>query len=114
MAWKGIAVPFDDQLRRAFCREEPDPGFAERTMAAIEQKARGHHGFRGIQAGWLVVAAALLLLVLSGVNALLTHQRTLRARHDVEIGLRVAVEKLNQVQAKLVEASARRGTSDAH
>jgi hypothetical protein len=110
LAWKGIAVPFDDQLRRAFRREEPDPGFAERTMAAIEQKARGHHGFRGTRAGWLVAAAALLVLA----NALLTHQRTLRARHDVEIGLRVAVEKLNQVQAKLVEASARRGTSDAH
>ena len=74
----------------------------------------GDEGFRGIRAGWLVVAAALLLLVLSGVNALLTHQRTLRARQDVEIGLRVAVEKLNQAQAKLVEASARRGAGDAH
>jgi hypothetical protein len=110
LAWKGIAVPFDDQLRRAFHREEPDPGFAERTRAVIEQKARRDGGFRGIRAGWLVAAAALLVLA----NALLTHQRALRARQDVEIGLRVAVEKLNQVQAKLVEASARRGASDAH
>jgi hypothetical protein len=110
LAWKGIAVPFDDQLRRAFRREEPDPGFAERTMSVIEQKARGDRGFRSIRAGWLVAAAALLILA----NALLTHQRALRARQDVELGLRIAVEKLNQVQVKLGEASARRGAGDAH
>jgi hypothetical protein len=114
LAWKGIAVPFDDQLRRAFRREEPDPGFAERTMSVIELEARGNGGFRGMRARWLVAAAALLLLVLGGVNALLTHERTLRARQDVEIGLRIAVETLNQVQAKLVDASAKRGAGDAH
>ena len=107
-------MPFDDQLRRAFRREEPDPGFAERTMAVIEQEARGNDGVRGVRARWLVVAAALLLLALSGGNALLTHQRTLRARQDVEVGLRIAVETLNQVQAMLVEASVRRGAGDAH
>ena len=106
-------MPFDDQLRRALRREEPDPGFAERMMSVIE-KGRGNNGYRGIRAGWLVVAAALLLLALSGGNALLTHQRTLRARQDVEMGLRIAVETLNQVQAKLAEASARRGAGDAH
>ena len=106
-------MPFDDQLRRAFRREEPDPGFAERTMSVIKQQAHGDERFRASRAGWLVVAAALILLLLGGVNALLTRQRTLRARQDVEIGLRVAVEKLNQVQAKLVEASARRGAGDA-
>ena len=105
-------MPFDDQLRRAFRREEPDPGFAERTMSVIELEARGNVGFR-IRTARLMVAAALLLLVLSGVNALLTHERTVRARQEVEIGLRVAVETLNQVQAMLVEASARRGADDA-
>ena len=83
-------------------------------MSVIEREARGGNGFRGIRARWLMVAAALLLLALSGGNALLTHQRTLRARQDVEIGLRIAVQTLNQVQAKLVEASARRGAGDAH
>jgi hypothetical protein len=110
LAWKEIAVPFDDQLRRAFRREEPDPGFAERTMSVIEQEARGDGGFRSIRTGWLVIAVAVLLVL---ANALLTHQRTVRARQEVEIGLRVAVETLNQVQAMLVEASTRRGAGDA-
>jgi hypothetical protein len=108
-------VPFDDQLRRAFRREKPDAGFAERTMAVIEQRSRrdAAGGVHGTWMGWLAIAAAMLLFVFGGVNAMLTHQRALRARQNVELGLRVASDKLNHVQMKLVEASARRGVPDA-
>jgi hypothetical protein len=105
-------VQFDDQLRQAFRRQEPDAGFAERTLAVIGARSREARALHRTAAGWLGIAAALLL-ILGGVNAALKNQRAVRARQDVELALRIASETLNHVQVKLAEASARKGMSDA-
>jgi hypothetical protein len=99
-------VQFDDQLRDAFRRQEPDAAFAARTMAVIRSRSREDRGRRRRSAVWLGVAAAMLL-VLGGIHAALNHQRGIRARHDVELALRIASQTLNHVQLKLEEASAK-------
>ena len=104
-------MQFDDRLRDAFRRQEPDDRFAERTMAAIRSRSREDHPRRRISPAWLAVAAAVLLL-LGGINAALHHQKVVRARQDVELALRVASQTLNHVQTKLTEASARKGMPD--
>ena len=106
-------MQFDDQLRHAFRREDPDAGFAERTMAIIGERARSGGPSYRTWAGWLAIAAAVFLLVLGGINALLAHQRALQARQDVELALRVASDTLTHVQIKLAEATARREVPDA-
>jgi hypothetical protein len=105
-------MPFDDQLRQAFRRQEPDAGFAERTMAVIGARSREPRALHRTAAGWLGIAAAMLL-VIGGVNAALNHQRAVRARQDVELALRIVSETLNHVQGKLAESSAKKGISDA-
>jgi hypothetical protein len=99
-------VQFDDQLRDAFRRHEPDAAFAGRTMAVIRSRLREDCGRRRLSAVWLGVAAAVLL-ALGGINAALNHQRGIRARQDVELGLRIASQTLNHVQLKLEQASAK-------
>jgi hypothetical protein len=99
-------VPFDDQLRDAFRRQEPDAAFAARTMAAIRSRSRENRNRRRLSLVWIGVAAAMLV-VLGGINAALNHQRGIQARQDVELALRIASQALNQVQLKLEEASAK-------
>ena len=99
-------MQFDDQLRDAFRRQEPDATFAARTMAVIRSKSREDRGRRRLSPVWLAVAASVLL-VLGGINAALNHQRGIRARQDVELALRIASQTLNHVQLKLEEASAK-------
>jgi hypothetical protein len=107
-------VRFDDQLREAFRREEPDPGFAERTLAAIEQRSRKGIAGRSHRtwSGWLAITAAMFLLVLAG-NAILKYQQARRARQNVELALRIATDTLNHVQMRLAEVSERRGVPHA-
>jgi hypothetical protein len=62
---------------------------------------------------WLSIAAAAVLLVFSGINTVLRYQRALRARQHVELALQITNDKLNHVQVKLAEASARRRGPDA-
>jgi len=47
--------------------------------------------------GRVAIAAAMLLLVFSGINALVTHRRALQARQDVELALRIVSGMLNHV-----------------
>ena len=105
---------FDDQLREAFRREEPDPGFAARAMAAIEQRSRRSAASRshGTWWGWLATTAAVFLLIFAG-SAILKHQQALRARQNVELALRIATKTLNHVQTRLAEVSERRGVPHA-
>ena len=105
-------MQFDDQLRDAFRRQEPDAAFAERTMAVIRSRSRQDRSRRWISPVWLGIAAAVLL-ALGGINLALHHQKGIRARQDVELALRIASQALNHVQTKLEEASARKGIPDA-
>jgi hypothetical protein len=104
-------VQFDDQLRDAFRRQEPDAAFAERTMAAIRSRSREDRRPRRLSAAWLGIAAAVLL-ALGGINVALNHQKGVRARQEVELALRIASQTLNHVQLKLEESSARKGMPD--
>jgi crotonobetainyl-CoA:carnitine CoA-transferase CaiB-like acyl-CoA transferase len=104
-------VQFDDQLRGAFRRQEPDAAFAARTMAVIRSKSREDRGRRHLTPVWLAVAAAVLL-ALGGINAALNHQRGIQARQDVELALRIASQTLNHVQLKLEAASEKKGMPD--
>ena len=51
-------MQFDDQLRQAFRRQEPDAGFAERTLAVIGARSREARALHRTAAGWLGIAAA--------------------------------------------------------
>jgi hypothetical protein len=105
-------VAFDDELRRAFRREAPPDGFTERTMAAIDlRSSRLTRRRLPRRAAWLALAAAMLLLAI-GAGMVHTRQQAARARREVEIGLRVASEKLDQVQRKVIEATQRRGAEN--
>jgi hypothetical protein len=104
-------VQFDDQLRNAFRRQEPDAAFAERTMTAIRSRSRKDRGRRRMSSAWMGLAAAVLL-VFAGITLAVNHQRVVRARQEVELALRIASQTLNHVQVKLEESSARKGMPD--
>ena len=104
-------MQFDDQLRDAFRRQEPDAAFAVRTMAVIRSRSREDPGRHRISPVWLGVAAAMLL-VLGGISLALNHQKAIRARQEVELALRIVTQTLNHVQMKLEEAGERKGMPD--
>ena len=104
-------MQFDDQLRNAFRRQEPDAAFAERTMAVIRSRSRKDRGRWRMSSAWIGIAAAVLL-VLAGITVAVNHQRVVRARQEVELALRIASQTLNHVQLKLEESSARKGMPD--
>ena len=52
---------FEDQLRKALCRREPSPEFAERVVARLP---RG----RSNRTPWIAALAAAILLIVAGVT----------------------------------------------
>jgi hypothetical protein len=96
----------DGELRRALRREEPPPGFAERVLARLNRTAPRR---------WMALGIAASLLIAIGAIKFEQERRTVRqaerARRDVEIALRIASEKLSEVQMRIADIGARRGAA---
>jgi anti-sigma-K factor RskA len=96
---------FDDELRSALRRQEPEPGFTERVMARIAaQRPAADRRYRGLfrlpklRWVWASVALACLALVVGAVQ-FRRYQRERsegeRAKEHVLLALRIASTKLN-------------------
>ena len=99
-------MTFDARLRAALRRQEPPEGFAERTL---ERLARGERppsprssAPRAGRTRWLAAAAAVLLLLGGTAEWFRAEQRrAAQAKREVELGLRLASEKIHEVQVRL-------------
>lgn len=112
---------FDDELRSALRRQEPEPGFTERVMATIaaqspaaDRRYRGVFRLPKLRWVWASVALACLALVLGAIQ-FRRYQRERaegeRAKERVLLALRIASTKLN-LALKEVERVDRRQPSD--
>lgn len=106
-------MSFDTELGRALRRKEPPPGFAARALAQIAVTRRR----KPAPARWIAVAlgiAASLVMTIAGVRFYVHRQEVREAERvtrEVEIALRITSEKLNEVQLKIADISAKRGAS---
>lgn len=87
----------DEELRRAFERKQPAPGFAGRVAAAARRQPR--NGIRR----WITVAASLIAL--AGGAAAYRQYQGLRAKREVMLAVRIAADKLSHVQSHVLEIS---------
>jgi len=81
----------EDRLRRAFEREEPPAGFAERVIARTRAARTPPR--------WLAAAAAALVLTAAGY-AYRWHEGQ-RAKREVLLALRITSAKLTHIQAQV-------------
>lgn len=84
---------FEAQLRAALSRQEPSPGFAERVIAQAQPR-------RAPSRLWALAVAAVLVAGIF-VYRDVQQRRAEAAREQTLAALRITVEKLNRVQAKL-------------
>jgi hypothetical protein len=128
---------FDDELRRAFSREEPSPDFADRVMARIAEAQKREKPkekpdwlkrlvgfFRPPQMEWtkwaMAGATAILLIIAGfGVHTRRENERRRlaeiaegeRAKEQVMLAMRIASAKLNVAKKKIHETTDREGES---
>jgi hypothetical protein len=115
-------VSIDDQLRRALATRNAPAGFGGRTMnriASAQADARLPPSGSPTSArrmpirrpGLVAVAASLVLAV--GAGRYVAHRQAAReaerARHEVEVALKVVSRTLNTVQLKVAAAVQRTG-----
>jgi hypothetical protein len=87
---------FEEQLKQALTRTEPDPGFDARVAARLpsrDSSGRGHH------LTWLRIAAAVLVM-LAGGSMWRYHEGQI-AKQQVLTALRLAGGELSRVQTQL-------------
>jgi hypothetical protein len=98
-------MKLDDGLRKGLTRRAAPHGFAERTMARITADERGHHRWSGHTAVRRLAAAAVLVVVLSGVTVREIERRRAaegeRARRDVMTALHIASDKVREAQREI-------------
>jgi hypothetical protein len=120
---------FDDELRRAFNREEPSPDFTDRVMARVaELQKREKPGegagwlrrlaefFQPPQMKWMKWATAGVIAVVLVIAGFGVHHRREserrrlaeiaegeRAKEQVMLAMRIASAKLNVAQKKVRE-----------
>jgi anti-sigma-K factor RskA len=117
--WFGrrVDVSFDEELRRAFERKEPSPGFADRVLARIsrthpsaEETRRLMKGSSAFSVRWIAAVAASAVLVI-GSSQYYAHRQAAveaeRVKQQLRVSLQIASEKLNDVQRKVWEHSQR-------
>jgi hypothetical protein len=120
----------DDELQRALSREEPSPQFTDNVMARVAA-LRAEPKERKTKEGWgwlqslidlfqppgmkLVMAAVVLCLsaiIISGIlryredqrqQALAEVAKGEKAKEEVVLAMRIAIEKLNFAQKKVLE-----------
>ena len=90
---------FEDQLKQALGRTEPDPDFDTRVNARVRARLAASAGSRLYHSPWLRVAAAALVL-LTGGSVWRYHQGQV-AKQQVMTALRLAGGKLSRVQTQL-------------
>ena len=128
---------FDDELRRAFNREEPSPDFTDRVMARVaelqkQEKPREGAGwlrrlaefFQPPQMKWMkwaMAGAMAIVLVIAGFGV--HHRRESerrrlaeitegeRAKEQVMLAMRIVSAKLKVAQKKVNEAAGHEGES---
>jgi hypothetical protein len=83
----------DEELKRAFEREEPPPDFAARTIAL----ARGKSGFTLPR--WAVAAAAALVIAGGGYGY--RWRQGEAAKQQVLLAFRIAATKVNHIQLQV-------------
>jgi hypothetical protein len=83
----------DDELKRAFERQEPPPDFAARTIARA-QRSRGFMLPR-----WAVAAAAAMAIGVTGY-AYRCHQGE-AAKQEVLLAFRITATKVNHIQLQV-------------
>jgi hypothetical protein len=112
-----VDVSFDDELRRAFKRKEPPPGFAERVLARISQAGSSVGETRcatrvgsAFVVRWIAAAAAGVAIAIASTQIYHSRQAALeeaRVKQQLRTSLQIASEKLNDVERKLREHSLR-------
>jgi type VI protein secretion system component VasF len=84
----------DDELKRAFEREEPPPDFAARTIA----RARRGRGFPLPR--WAMAAAAALAIAVAGYGY--RWRQGEAAKQEVLLAFRITATKVNHIQMQVV------------
>jgi hypothetical protein len=84
----------DDELKRAFEREQPPPDFAARTIA----RARRPRGL--VLRRWAVAAAAALLIAGAGYGY--RQRQGEAAKNQVLLAFRITAGKVSQIQLQVV------------
>ena len=96
----------EDELKRALWRDEPPDGFAERVLAAAEERGQSawsrlfaRPGFR-----WALAGAMCLMLAVIGTEYKKAQDEQARgraAKAQLMLALRVTAEKLQFAQEKV-------------
>jgi len=85
----------DDELKRAFERQEPPPDFAARTIA------RARRGSGLALPRWAVAAAAAL--VIAGAGYGYRRRQGEEAKQQVLLAFRIAATKVNHIQMQVIQ-----------
>jgi type VI protein secretion system component VasF len=83
----------DDELKRAFERQEPPPDFAARTIARVQ---------RGRRLGlprWAIASAAALLIAVTGYGY--RWRQGEAAKQQVLLAFRITATKVNRIQMQV-------------
>jgi type VI protein secretion system component VasF len=83
----------DDELKRAFERQEPPPDFAARTIARAREKGLA-------LPRWAVAAAALLAIAGAGYGY--RWRQGEAAKQQVLLAFRIAATKVNHIQMQVL------------
>jgi hypothetical protein len=103
-------TPFEEDLKQALRRQEPPAGFTTRLLArCAEEDAKAGSGLLGLFSWRLGITTAVAALLLSGVGGTVweRHQREVRgmaAKRQLLLAMRIAGEKLQQVQERVNES----------
>jgi hypothetical protein len=87
----------DEELKAAFRREDPSPGFAQRVVARTRSKPTRWAMPR------LIWASAIAAMLMIGFTAMyeVRQRKAERAGHEAVLALQIAAEKLNMTRDKI-------------
>jgi hypothetical protein len=82
----------EQQLRRAFEREQPPDGFADRVLERTRER-------RNVMPRWIAAAAAIVILAGGGYTY--RRQQGEAAKREVLLALRITSAKLSHIQTQV-------------
>jgi hypothetical protein len=83
----------EQELKRALARKDPAPGFAAGVLAARRKPLPARR--------WLAAAASVV--VIAGGGAAYRRHQGIQAKEQIMMAVRLAADKLNRVQSRLME-----------